>query len=504
MRKVLIVDDDTIVRVTLRSLLPWETFGLEIAGDCSSGAAALAYMREHPVDLLISDVKMPEMSGIELLRRLSAEGRVPVALMLSGYNEFDLVREAFRLGAYDYVLKADLSAELLEKQIRSIAEKYWGGLALCKKEAAEPKSAGFALPKSGIYGAAVMEIDDFHRQTARFGENLKELLEKPMLELANQIPRVSRRGQLIAVQPGHYIFLYPAAEPYLYRREITALVRQVQSVWRDYMNLSVSAAICDPQDAKNLGESLERAENLLLLAPLGGHASLTVQWEHERLLLGMEPAKETYERLLSALYEINEVVFTEEKQRLFEALGQMEKQEAIDETLRLIALLALKFREYGEDFFEVFPDEINYYQKLERLPGLRELELWLNNYFRWELEYLKNRLSGRQNDTVLRAKRFIADNYANPELTLGSVADYIGLNEKYFTTRFTKEAGCTFSDYLTSVRLERARRLIETTNLKMYEISDRIGYNNVEHFNRMFKKHFAISPSDYRKQKKKS
>ena len=72
-------------------------------------------------------------------------------------------------------------------------------------------------------------------------------------------------------------------------------------------------------------------------------------------------------------------------------------------------------------------------------------------------------------------------------------------NEKYFTTRFTKEVGTNFRDYLTDIRLNRAKKLMETTDLKMYEISDRVGYNNVEHFSRMFKKHFGISPGDYKK-----
>lgn len=83
---------------------------------------------------------------------------------------------------------------------------------------------------------------------------------------------------------------------------------------------------------------------------------------------------------------------------------------------------------------------------------------------------------------------------------MGSVAAYVGLNEKYFTTRFTKSAGMTFRDYVTELRLDRAKQLINTTDLRMYEISERIGYNNVEHFTRMFKKKYGISPSDYKKQ----
>ena len=84
MKRVLIVDDEAIVRVTLRSMVRWEDYGMEVVADCNSGQQALDYLREHSVELLITDVKMPEMSGIELLRRLEEEKRMPVTLMLSG------------------------------------------------------------------------------------------------------------------------------------------------------------------------------------------------------------------------------------------------------------------------------------------------------------------------------------------------------------------------------------------------------------------------------------
>lgn len=501
MKRVLIVDDEAIVRVTLRSMVRWEDYGMEVVADCNSGQQALDYLREHSVELLITDVKMPEMSGIELLRRLEEEKRMPVTLMLSGYNEFELVREAFRLGAHDYILKADLNPGQMDALLTKLNRKYWDEL----EQGQEEQNAGkgersLKLPEEGIYGAAVLEVDDFLRQAVRFGEDLKEMMEKPMIELVNQIPGISRRGKLLPVQPGHFVFLYTPSERSLYHRDMKAVVRQMQTVWHDFMNLSVSAAIGEMTEAANLFNALEICERLLMLAPLSGRTAVVTTWEHCALESGMEQAASQYGKLLSYLYEADEKNFEHEKRMFFQKISAMERQEAVQECLRLIALLALKFREYDEDFFCVFPEEVNYYEKFQRLQTMRELELWMNNYFRWELEYLGNRLEGRHNDIMLRARRFIADNYASSELSLGSVAAYVGLNEKYFTTRFTKSAGMTFRDYVTELRLDRAKQLINTTDLRMYEISERIGYNNVEHFTRMFKKKYGISPSDYKKQ----
>jgi len=110
MIRTVIVDDDSLVHATLRSLVDWENFGYTIVEGFHNGAQALAYLQGCLADLLITDIKMPELSGLELIRRLGESGSLPVTGGLSGYDEFELVREALRLGAYDYLLKGTLAA----------------------------------------------------------------------------------------------------------------------------------------------------------------------------------------------------------------------------------------------------------------------------------------------------------------------------------------------------------------------------------------------------------
>lgn len=97
-----------------------------------------------------------------------------------------------------------------------------------------------------------------------------------------------------------------------------------------------------------------------------------------------------------------------------------------------------------------------------------------------------------------RAKAFIQDNFVNPELTLKTVADYVGFNEKYFSTRFAKECGCTFVSYLNDLRIRRAGQLLLQTDMKIYEVCEAVGYHNIEHFNHVFKKKMGTTPKSYR------
>lgn len=355
MRKVLIVDDEAIVRVTLRSMIRWEDYGMEVAADCNSGFQALNYLQNHAVDLLITDVKMPEMSGIELLRRAGEMGKRPVSLVLSGYNEFELVREAFRLGASDYLLKGDLTEENLSRTLKTLGEKYWNlSMEETTKGGENPKEKKISFPKQGTYGVAVFQVDDLFGQMARFGENLKDMLEVPMLEVVRQIPRVNKRAQLLPVHPGYCILLYAVTDFAMYRWDVLSVIRQMQAVWKDYMNLTVSAAVCDPLQAPDIEEAAAYCEHLLLLSPLGGKSSVTTCWESERLMKGMEDAEKRYERLLSYLYDVDELQFEREKQKYLSYLECLDKEDARLEILRMIALLARKFREYEEDFFPSF------------------------------------------------------------------------------------------------------------------------------------------------------
>ena len=500
MNRVLIVDDETIVRVTLRSLIDWEANGYTIIKDCMSGQQALDYLKETPVDLLITDMKMPGMDGLELMEAVSREGKTPVTLVLSGYNEFELVREAFRKGAYDYLLKSDLNARSLATMLKKLNQDIFKG---GRPEKYSLESKRIQLPKDGQYSIVLFEIRDFKRQTARFGEDLDERLEKPMLELARQIPRVGAKGGIVKAYPSQLLLYYKVTDEIQYPAAVQALVRQIQAVWRDYMNLEVLAGISVPVSGSQIDEALGQDIRLLKWSALYGAYGVSTFGDFESRIQVMDEEKDRCILLLTALFSGDQVGAETEKQDLLTKLEKLSLEEAKERCLHLVCQLADKFREYELDFSALFPEEVNYYEKIGRLGSIGELNLWLNNYIRWVSHHLEMARENKQADVIERAQHFLADNFANQELTLRVAADYVGLNEKYFSSKFTKETGMTFSVYLTRLRLQKAQQLMDTTDLKVYEISDRVGYNSVEHFNRTFKKNLGISLSEYRKSGKK-
>ena len=535
MKKILIVDDDTIVRITLRTLIPWKQFGYEVAADAVHGKQALQYMEAEPVDLVITDMKMPVMDGLSLIEEISRRGWHPQILVLSGYDDFKLVREAFRLGAVDYLLKSDLTPELMESMLKKL-EHRTGELAEAGREPGEEagqktdskqnlapvgwreadrtekgrrladlamgrrETAEIFFPEA--YLVVQFEIDDYRHQAARFSGNLEEKLIEPFLTLAGQIPRVASRCVIGSLSPSRYLMLYEVTDRQIYRDNVASVCRQLCSVWKNYLNLLVSAGVSQLEtDPAAFADRAEEAGRQLRLCCLKGRMQLCVPWDGAAISYEeTEEAGERYQRLLAGLWDGDEMAVETERGKLVGDLHLTDLKQAVRLCQSLICRLSWMVLDHQEDLFSLFPEEINYYEKMDRFLDVRELERWMNNYFRWFLDYQRHYQERNHENLILKAKKFILDNYSNPELTLGSVAGYVGLNEKYFSTRFTKEEGMTFSNYVMEVRVRKAKELMDQTNLKIYEISQSVGYNSVEHFTRVFKKVCKISPGSYRRE----
>lgn len=332
--------------------------------------------------------------------------------------------------------------------------------------------------------------------------NAKERAEDSALKLIKRFegnPRFASRCTLYKESASFFLALYRVTEED-YSMKLLNMAEELQRIGNH--EFGVRIYICIGQKKFGFGELSaqikEIREKMCLRYLKGADSIIDLNQEGSKMDKILFLAK-GYEKLAAALYTADEKNLNEEKDKMFQTFNNALLEEVKMQAFAVILALGNRFSKDYSNFTEIFGQEYNYIEKIERIEDVKSIKLWLTNYFAWIMDYTSSKLNIAKTDAILKAKRYISDHYEEADLSLTKVADYVGLNEKYFSNRFTKECGETFSSYLMELKIQKAKELLKTTNFKVYEIAEMVGYYNVEHFNRMFKKLNGISPARYRK-----
>ena len=329
------------------------------------------------------------------------------------------------------------------------------------------------------------------------GINTEQMGE--LLNCCGRNPRFAARCVAYAENNFTLWALYRISEQE-YHDTVARMIREIQQDLQK--NTELHTDVCISRKAKDVDEfylCVREIEEYSDFRHLFGENSI-IDIEREQELIEKVSAELTeYEPFAKALYIADEKNVSDGKERLFDSFMGRDMEAIKTTVLAVILAIGKEFSKDHEEFSEVFGQQSNYTEKVGRISDARSMKLWVTNYLAWIMNYSATKLKVTETDVIVKAKRYITEHCDDAELSLAEVADYVGLNEKYFTNRFTKETGETFSSYVTALRIQKAKELLKTTSFKVYEISEMVGYRNVEHFNRVFKKLNGVTPAGYRK-----
>ncbi len=395
MRPVLLVDDEPLVRVTLRTTVPWEKHGFCCVAEAANGEEALAALRERPdTALVVLDLAMPRMDGLALLRGMSAEGLRPQVIVLSAHDEFPMVREAFKLGVNEYLLKSELDSGRFEELLAAAARRLdAGGTPPARTAAEAPRAAmkqellarflsadepAALQPELDTWGVRVgpvlclglLTVSDFEIVAARYDASSRSSLALGVMAVAEQVLARLPLGEVVRMADDEYVLVLSFAE-----RHSDSRIRES------------CRAVCD-DIVRALGSYLN----------IRAAASLSAVTERGR---GASPAE------------------------LYRALA-----------------------------------------------------------------------AGRTGPSrlVVRAREHILKSYQDPGLHLPEVSRHLGVTPNHLSALFSRETGRSFREYLALVRVEAAKRLLAGSSLRVGEVGEMVGYLNIEHFSRVFKRHTGVPP----------
>lgn len=411
-KNILIVDDEAFARDAIVESITWENYDIA-AWSASNGREALCKLSELEIDLVITDIKMPGMDGLELVRKVKECSPETGVLMLSSYNEFELVRTAMRLGAMDYLFKPTMMPDSILSAVLQALEKQQSANRGKQRERMLRKQ------KDDLVGEA------FFQKLMQEEADAEELREQ-----------LRRRG-LNSVQNVYIIHFTAAA----YQQSL----KKVFVDKTDVMKKSVENVII---------ESIEK-RFYHCMAKSNFREYIVVLWSAEKL------GKEDIRQRITAL--------------IYECLGFLKSYYRIE-------------FEVGISGERADMLQLNV-QCVEAEEAVRRADL---NYLPVCWYSGNNSILTRE---LASALDFIRDNLGNKKLSLAMVAKHIGISKNYFSKLFKETMQINFIEYVTKMRLETAKKLYLSTDMKIYEIADKVGYSDWHYLYALYKKNYGHSLS---------
>lgn len=522
---VLLVDDEEMILEGLTQVIHWEALGFGIAGTASHGREALALLQTRPIDLVLTDIRMPFIDGIELIRKVSGQYPGVKTVIVSGYGDFEYARQAIQYGAAGYLLKPTQQDELHEllakikdqldeeRALRANAveaRKYAENQAKYSLESAvreliqyngkEAAAQVGRMAPQRHYGICL--IKDFRDGNMPvFSKVINELNFKQLLpsdwihvllkndgfvvlffacDSAHNPLQPLLKGILAAIRESGKPLLY---EPLLFATEAYPFggLQQVHQVYKQSLErLEYTFYATDgiirvlPEEASSVPE----AETARSAAGMGDGE---IREFVNNLLLSDRPeaARHLTDELIAGL-----------KAGFYSASAIRQTVSGVLEQLRKA------FAEYVAQ-----GSEINLFD-LGRLPGIytfERLDVFLKDSILRFTQMLQEHHINYFTRLIYLVYKYVDEHYRD-NIKLDDVAKTVNLSTTYFCYVFKKETGLTFIDYLIRYRLEKSKQLLAETNLKLYEIAERVGYRDVRHYTKQFKRMYRMRPGEFRRE----
>ncbi|WP_162515258.1 response regulator [Paenibacillus pinistramenti] len=543
--KALLVDDEYPILQNLSKVLKWEDLGIEIAGMARNGIEALKIAEDQPIDILLSDIRMPVMDGLTLAKEIRGRGMKTEILLLTGYQEFEYARTALRYGVKDYISKP-IHYELLEQTVAKIAaqirsERGDNRLGSVMNSVMNWASEHFmAQMLSGHHPAGEKEEGDedeellsLQRYSVLFAdlegyagssvlwsqEQRKRFNSRMKRKLKEQLP-ASAGAAVLQLREGEWFIFYDA-EQQLDQHQLYLAYEGLQQM----AGLSGDMQIRFIQDKgpfalKELSSVYNRLQRALLLASseaeewlISGEALEAVL--HEALDRGEEFWWRWLERMGAAIRNEEEQALRKGLEELRACLDRLDEYEFNESKLNeskvnesklneskmpgagqlLHNMLVHLLREMRELHLLKEQEEAEIWRELGRQPGLKDLMNLLAGLAARPKGPAASRKSAEQ--LMREAGNYIAK-HLGEDFGIEEAADYLGISCSYFCLLFKNHYGETFVEYVTRQRMESAKQLLAASDRSITLIGQGLGYQERRYFSKVFQKYAGLTPSEYR------
>lgn len=510
MYQVLLVDDEPILQMGIRKMLEKsEKYG--ICATARNGVEALQYLQNNPVDIILTDLKMPVMDGVTLIKKLQEQKHPSPIIVLSNYSDFVLVREALTSGAKDYVLKLDLTKETLLAHLDKLAEQIQNTVP----PSAEQKPAQEELLRS--------RLRNYFREPQAEDSPLPDLpsnLLPPFLVFTVYFPKGRMSSDRIRkVLPHIETVLRTALDGanllplLLHHNELLCLVGSSDIAWsvEDSLKLlqrqlstyfSVTPILCYCTSVESLPQAKESYELCRQAYGMSFYGEENTLLQAKRVQMAQSVPPEQFSCLVSGILDALHIGDLEKAfSSAHKEFMQWKQCCLAPERARITCLRIVDSIRYSVAINEA-PESFSEHQsEIEKASTLEGMEAHFQTALQLLTQY-KGRPFESHKREVQEVLRYL-HTYYGENITLESLAETTCLNRSYLCRVFKKEMGMSIFSYLNVFRMKQAEQLLlKDDNLYIKEVATQVGIDDPFYFTRRFKEYFGMSPKEYVETKK--
>ena len=487
MKTLLIVEDEKMIRQGIKTMVQRSGVPVEVIVECNNGETALEIIKEQKIDVMFTDIRMPKMDGIELVKRMQECEHVPITVAISGYDDFSYAVEMLRNGVREYLLKP-----IEREQIADILRKLNAEIESQKEQQATQLQMGYQQIKHMLVTQDMTEeeLEALEKQYARqAGSQL----------LNGEYYVCCKNSAKREVKVQDCIYLDRVERNDVYVVPCTGIDALLQLELCDaYVGISgVQKGLCQ------LKQAYEEAVSMRHIAYMRNRSSQYFGSETERISesLVTEAGKLLTEGSNMQRVQLLGTERTDELSKSFKQLffvarnGRITPQQYED-------CLKLFFAEVEKTYTSALADVEELLKECKDIWAADCVDAYEEKLMEFVIllqEKINHQFDVNKNTQKMRsAIDYIEAHYAD-DLNMAVVSNYISMNYSLFSYSFKQYTGSNFVNYLKDIRMREAKKLLAETEMKIIEISQTVGYDNEKHFMKLFKNTYGVSPTEYRK-----
>jgi two-component system response regulator YesN len=469
--RVLIVDDEPNAREVLCRKVAWYRHSMSVVGSATNGVEAVEFVRDNAVDVVFMDMKMPFMDGNRAIEEIKGLGKHPAFVVLSAYSDYPYVRQSFRLGVVDYLLKNHINTPTMDALLAKISRE----VSALETDLRDKHGAGTHEPKDRVGDGLIVAAN----APQRFRPRLEQLID------AVDIPEGSRGGvfddgdyTVIALPDVGCLADAEAALPPDFLAKLGAIASVGVAVAKDGSRRAVTAA------ERACRHAYYQVGGLVVHAP--GHTEEA----------GRVDADAHKVQLHRSVKQIDLPAARASFQGLFDEVAT-----ARPARRAAVAIVTDVYSFYLDQLYamDAIPSQLTF--------GVAEIERELLGYprFKYVRDYVTVNLANvdrffrtsLSNDLALVLEAYI-DAHVGDDLSLDALSRVFGKSSGYLSVAFSKRHSVSLHKYVNQKRIARAESYLANFNLRVKDVAELVGFKSAEHFSRTFRRHTGMAPSDYR------